>query len=653
MLDTIHRGIQRCLADARERVAYHIDQDCIRMGVTLSEEKRQARVERHPNVKAWQKVAESSRLLHSRLQLWAGSLRRPTSGSLEEAVCAVSEMEGTSQRPETVGNARRGHYHQLMALIARQTPTTQEPAKVREFLASGILPYQLQPWSVYQQRPEKPEGSLVDALTTEERGQIELPQDGLRLFETTWRHFCAQYKPDASSYGLALLMVSKLAAWQALLPGATDVWEPVRRLMEIIADQGMLRASHLNQVMWASLRYDPSLLEAQSGERTEDWSSVGWPSSDAYRQIYEEMRGNAVRAEMDALQHSQNKETIARNAPCIPPLDNALLGKVRTMPTDVLPTHLTYELLIRALTWRGDLRGAVVILDEMMQSQADSTKRLLSLRRGEQLSDPTSSPNFQPTLATFDAFFRGFCKHGVPSTLLDFDHSSPQKGQWVQTHTNEEANGWTIEALEGLLEGLLDLDAMSCRRAELGYPSAIEKEPEHSDHSSMLSSKLALRSPSLDIDKTSGLQSEDPSLTETWQSIASLQSPEQTRIESCHGPTRQQRFNILTALRRTSTDDPEWVIAQWQRVEDKFGPSGEGLDVCDEAGELINEEGWKGWKTDARLERVLLFLEKKRLDKLPDMQTQRGEQEEDYYDDEHDDEHDEGRESSSSTWSAP
>ena len=71
-------------------------------------------------------------------------------------------------------------------------------------------------------------------------------------------------------------------------------------------------------------------------------------------------------------------------------------------------------------------------------------------------------------------------------------------------------------------------------------------------------------------------------------------------------PSSQQQFYIITALRRVSGDEPEWVISQFVRLAAKFATY--SADTWDANGSPLNDEGWTRFRMTNRIERILEML---------------------------------------------
>jgi hypothetical protein len=585
MMDIIMLCVQRCLKDAKRRVSVKIELDCERHEVSLSEEEIEAQVKVHPSVKEWEQLISSKWLGQYRLQNVITARRRPHLDDLQEAFSIVQQANSFGQT----------ELNQLLNFVARFMPTPAEGEKKDRFLEMAIAPSDLRLQILDRSAVIKKTPPNLERLLDDYKEQTYLlPQDVVRVFETVWSRLCYLHQPDAVSYGTALLLESKLAPWRGLSLGSTDLFDPLRKVSIKLQKRKLLETSHVNQLMWATLRYDPIFQD--SLDVTFD---AQWPKIEDCMQLYQEMRGNAVQVEME-WERRQNGELKKLFGPnqwpnhVAPP--NALLQREKGLPIDILPDQITYELLIRGLTWRGDLRRAASLFDEMTQSDVGTHQRLKKLKRDKIDSKEVEPPSqfYHGTFSTYDSFFRGFAKHSIPCNIVYFDPKEPNSTQFEAIQGEEEQNDWNMQSLMDLLDAYLRLDPKACREAMEGYRS-----------------KAPIRKRTWlfedQIDKIDWFLDLDNSMMQLWDSIMSLENPEaHSQMETCPGPSPQQLFFLLTALRRASNDNARWVLFQWQRVVDKFGSIRQSEEA--ENQRTPNEEGWTGWKLNHRLVRVLDHL---------------------------------------------
>lgn len=581
MLDIIVLCARRCLHDAKKRASAKLQVDCERREVLLTDVEKEARIGQNPAVKAWQALITSKWLAQHRLQHVIMARRRPLLDDLQEAFAIV-------QNGSSVG---RHELNQLLNFITRFVSTPKETYKKKRFLEMGTVPSDLRIDALKRTTDIRTMPLDLETLLDDYKETDLLPQDVVRLFEAVWHRLCHIAKPDADSYSTVLLLESKLAPWRGLLSGSDDLFEPLRRVALRLFEKKMLETDHVNQLMWSTLRYNPA--EHQSYDQPGEFK---WPDVDDCMDMYQEMRGNAVRVEMEweRRQSGEPERTIGSASSA-----GALLNWSKGLPIIILPDQITYDLLIRGFAWRGDLQRASCILNEMTQSCVGTQDRLRKLKRGRVDTKEEEPPSllYAATLSTFDSFFRGFAKHSRPYDLVHFDVTDPGASEWKAMEGDEEQNDWSIESLQDLFEKYLALDSRKCREALEGYcrPAAAKTRTGRSEE---------------EVDQDDWYVDFDDSFMQQWDSILSLEDAEAHHVKTCPAPTPGQLFFVLTALRRASNDNAHWVLSQWQRVVDKFGhPTQRNHGQKQESN--ANAGGWTGWKLDNRLVRILAHLRSK------------------------------------------
>jgi hypothetical protein len=584
MLDIINLCIKRCLNDAKKRVSVKVQMDHERQGVSLTDVQKQDLVNQHSAVKAWQHLISSRRLAQHRLQNAMTIRRRPLLDDLQEALTTVQQSSSFGCH----------ELNQLLSFITRFMPTPREEEKKERFLEMGTVPSDLR-LDLMDRAVEISTTSTLPSLETlldDHDGTDLLPQDVVRLFKRVWIQLCQLAKPDAISFGIALLLESKLAPWRGMLSGSDDLFEPLRQVVHRLLKKKMLDTSHINQLMWATLRYDPAV--HQPFDLPGD---VKWPNIDDCVEMYQEMRGNAVRVEMEWERRQSGEPERTMGSASTP---NTLLQRLKGLPIPVLPDQITYELLIRGFAWHGDLQRAASTLNEMTQSCVDTQDRLDKLRRDKVDNKEEEPPSllYTATSATYDSFFRGFARHATPYTLVHFDPSEPRASEWKAIEGEKEHNDWSIEALKGIFEEYLNIDPEKCRMALKGYrrSAPVRKKTWQFED---------------EVDQDDWYMVLDDSMMQLWDSIISLEYPEAGYLKTSPAPTPRQLFFVLTALRRASNDNAMWVLSQWQRVVDKFGHSMQLRHGQKHGSDNVNAEGWTGWKVDDRLVRILEHLRSK------------------------------------------
>jgi hypothetical protein len=392
-----------------------------------------------------------------------------------------------------------------------------------------------------------------------------------RLFAHLWPRSRA---PTLRAWGSYLALEIRLAAQRRRIRAAYpleasragwDSWAPVRAALARIADADALHVSHVNAAMYGAMRWRPS-----------DGLEEDWPSWNDVQTTYTALRSNLLQAEMrramfglPAPLRPQQSAPDESNAQLLP-------SALRPMPAHVMPTHTTYTLLLTLATRQGDFAGMLDVLHDLTSTELDAAERaqrwqLAELRgqgamareaaRLEQEEEEGEREKMQPSLADFDAIFRGFAKHALPSRF-DVETSS-----WVP---NEEAaaaaaphqQAWTMSAFLELLDLFLDCSPRAAyaanERAEAG----------------------ASHAPSAPL----------------WRAHAERHRVHRSSSTTAAAPPPKALFFLLTAMRRVSGDDAKWVLQQWQDVEDKF---------------TAHDEGWRAWRPNIYTRNALELLQRR------------------------------------------
>jgi pentatricopeptide repeat protein len=153
---------------------------------------------------------------------------------------------------------------------------------------------------------------------------------------------------------------------------------------------------------------------------------------------------------------------------------------------DVAPDAATYHTLIQAYAYRGDLRGCLETLSEMLSTPASSLYHHHDERQVEEKGGKEKDKGqFAASLAAFRAIFLGFSRHGVtasnPPTIHEDKEEDPQ---------------WTLQTLEALFARFLDLPHNTPLREPTLFwlVSAFSRTSGHQDSDSDSDSSLLLRS---------------------------------------------------------------------------------------------------------------------------------------------------------------
>lgn len=417
---------------------------------------------------------------------------------------------------------------------------------------------------------DQPGPSVREAVASS--SATEHPRAYLLLFEALWRDMVSRgFQPTSAAYRSALVMETKLAHWRSLRrrvdPTLKDVWQPVKDIILLTKSQGMLDISHINQVLWSILRYAHP-------------DGQVWHSVDAAMALYGRLQTNAVDEEPKSLLAMKNRSDLKfiphhlgflhtaqsstlNAADRVRRPEEALLG-LAELPEQYIPSRETYELMVKGLVIHGELEKAMMVFQDMTSTQQRKSDKLEGLRG-----------DVQPSIATFDSLFRGFARYGVPSNLMAWDPNDPGKAIWELPKDVESA--WTVDVLQELFEDFLNL-----------LPA---KPPEHREGNQTALNDAHTR--------------QQGSYTFSHRDFSTEQSVFRD------APSPQQLFFALIALRRASGDHHEWVLAQWARVEKKFGFTHEppGRKKYEENMKQINSQGWAGFHINDRLRRTLTWLQ--------------------------------------------
>lgn len=235
---------------------------------------------------------------------------------------------------------------------------------------------------------------------------------------------------------------------------------------------------------------------------------------------------------------------------------------------------------------------------------------------------------FPPSLAIYDGLFRGFARHGVGAHMVELDSSDPSNSRFVlpweaestanRMQPQNDSNPWNIHAFSHIFEAFLRLPPRkSPRRAawkdvfqddltsslthldRILYPSiSFPRLPKpssrpHDPAAPFLGGKDAS---AFDEGEEAAWQETSTSSPEVGDPIICLPTellcpepspnagvpPQPALLRPFNLPVAQEAasaapsattfFWLLTALRVVSNDEPDWVLAQWERVWNKFSP---------------------------------------------------------------------------------
>lgn len=421
-----------------------------------------------------------------------------------------------------------------------------------------------------------------------------------------------------------------------------------------------------------------SLLAAQSQREAErafisrSGATAGLPSStlllpsvdEQIRQVYEALRWNAVRSEMALLRASkeraegeaarQRKPTVFEQLFGLTPS----LGRPATsiavatdheaepypqpagataeevvpllgipLPSHIHATSMTQEVLIRhyALV-SGDFNAVQEVVEDYRSSldPGVAPPKITSLflrQHGQNEEEGRESEHHPLRVGTLCSVIQGFSFRGVPFVLsYEEDESGRRREVWhpredLLTDGEHPSLAWNINHLNTYVEELLMLKprtaAMRIKEAER------EKERQRLANITVkaTTSKLRENGPSTAGDESQSRR-EEASSPATWETQLDL------------SPSPRQVFFILTALRRCMGDEHDGrVLDVWERLEAKFGYRSRLHGVQETASSKTTEQhsrpnafGWRGWRVDNRVRRLVDFLKERKEERGKEVQ---------------------------------
>lgn len=545
----------------------------------------------------WDRVMQHPVFLQARLVAMVHIFSKPV---LRDVKVALQMFDIRNDNPPQLSS-----YNILLHLVSKRLELPYELGSQNAVVKQHRLPL----GRMHLHWEEMEDRHFETASIPTKRDAPMTPQSDVIAFSEVWRHLCAKdFRPNYMSYGSAVMLETKLALWRVTRSDKPDdlrtAWRPVQNTLDLIQRREQLHISHLNQVLWSGFRYIEE-------KRKHKWHSVE-SIIEAYRWLRDpalcQEGSNAVENSSD----SSNRSTAGSD----------FFGLQKT---DVRPNAVTYELMIRGLCHHGDLMNALIVFKDMI-SHVSVSHSGIPKELDDRSQRPSTSQDAQedhkqlqplhPSISTYVTLFYGFAKHGTPSQLVEGNPSRPRECQWKPLETAE--GPWKIDVLVDVLEGFLSASPNPGRAEVPIDDSRVEK-----DTNFILDAPLKI------------LKYFDPTINpyppsfrvrpelkrNNWRVHPDRVEfarvwPKQKRVlplealSSEKAPSPNQLFQIVTALRRVSNDHVPWVLAQWDRIEAKFGPSPSGIGERphDKDDDPINRSGWAGWKLDKRMERLIDWL---------------------------------------------
>jgi len=217
-------------------------------------------------------------------------------------------------------------------------------------------------------------------------------------------------------------------------------------------------------------------------------------------------------------------------------------GKGLPVPSGLSPSAATFQCILRALTYHGDLTSALSVLQDM------------------------DNAGFQPVVSDFVAFFQGFARFG--ELAVDDESGAGDITPPVEKHTRKPVPNNAPQE-QPAPRRLTDIWSDGMRRKDAPSEPADAGGEWNKETLQLLFQTLLGVSP----------QRLPATADRAWY------LPPHAR--TLPGPRPGAVFYILMAYRRVIGDDPAVLLDVLEQLERKFGPG--------------NEEGWAGWKIDGRL----------------------------------------------------
>lgn len=438
-----------------------------------------------------------------------------------------------------------------------------------------------------------------------------------RLFHSVLERMqrISHIEPDHITFNIMITMYCLL-----------DRWDAVHRIVRSADDKGLLNIDCVNNALGHWLVRGPASAKRLGNDRASEQTAT-----DTALDVYRQLRQNLVHAELashdstiaygdrdaKSLVH-HHSDSPAELGPLSWPDSNerpasdrssnlaasggnvaieATLG-ISRLPINIVPDEITHTLLINSLARDGRFADALSVFKDLVSTPIRLSAKgrkggNIRTANAESADEGTDEKTMQPTLAIFDSFFRGFSRHGRPSTALILDLEHPERSTWEEAASRrpEEGEGGSQQsALQSNEDGrhAQQLQLWNIKTFQQIFDAFLNFEPD-------LSQVLA-----------SGAN--DRSVEAAARTISTplgwLTSTEKRRLDGLRRtPSTNQLFWILTAIRRVSHDHAGWSLAVWQKVVDKFGPRDAATSSSHDG------LGWIGFRLDNRLARVLEHLE--------------------------------------------
>ncbi|PWN33055.1 uncharacterized protein FA14DRAFT_174689 [Meira miltonrushii] len=573
-IEFIHDGIRNCLHRVRQKAKSKIVRESHSSQIQFTEEHVEKDLANQSDVGMWQSLLK----LRALRELLSGCRQVPLRiPSVRDNLDVIEAIANDPSVPD-----RRSKFEKLLQDIERAIPPYKrlESSAATELLEETKMEELAIDWKSINQSQREKGRTFSDIQKAYKDRELSKPLGSVRMFEDVWKVMQTHLIPTSSCYSTALAVEIKLATWRSAKlrkrsQGERDeldqegrdelelVWKPVTDLLGDLHARRELPIRIINQVMWSTVRHDPnhSFPNFDQHYQETDASSAKfvWPALDSVSAVYDIMRNMLLQREriLAAPQtgSSQQRKKYQK-------LPARLLGDL-LLEDDHIPSSWTYNLMLRFYSSRGDMKSVLQVVQDMDNTTIGANNEYPKI-----------------SMVTFGYIFDAFAKHGVPSRLVQIDRKAPEKSIWsVDENVGyHDKYGWNMDNLDVFYERFLLLHPAEA--SQLSHKGSVKDTEATDTH------------PVTILDRATSLIQEQMAYHADTVALA---------------PSSQQQFFIITALRRVSGDEPEWVISQFVRLAAKFDTIF-SESAWDANGSPINDEGWTRFRMTSRIERIMEML---------------------------------------------
>lgn len=562
-------------------------------------------------VQHWKQTRAYSKLVEADAFLSASATRKTEENDIERILATVEAAE----RNESAGLCII-----LMAALVRRLPNVKIwPLVEKNSVTMDDVKVDWETVYDFKRKQDSHDCSTLREATARVNEDQKLLLPAIARFVAAWRHMVNFNRElGTGAFTQAVTLETELARFRAVLPltkrpseeqeheskgneeeqreqKSTSIgdaaWAPVRRVLYEAHRRGKLTTSHVNRAMWAATRYGDSDIE-------------GWPTAEEILEVYACMRLNLVEAERAQHRATEGiEETPADGATAessssrsaSTSLLPAFEGCSGLLPRHIVPSVPTYCGLIRGLAWHGDLHNALTVFRDLAMTES------------------------HVPFEAYNGLFQAFGQHGIAGQV----GAPKDAAAAVQSEADDNTGGWTLETLQGLLEGFL---SMSPPRSEDPQPDENDIRAKNKpltkyrkkgvkDYVTLEESR-AKRKEAKELEEIADAQGIFmPSIIEKWANLPiprPLHPIQKARIASsileledrlvpstpptirADGPSDELIYHLILALERCSSQNKAWILQQCNRIRNKYGPG--------------NREGWDGWHLMPRFDAAVARL---------------------------------------------